>query len=209
MKYDPEKHHRRSIRLEEYDYASPGYYYVTICVQDRECVLGKIVNGKMRLNEWGNIVRDCWQWLEKQYPHVKLDEFVIMPNHMHGIIIIETDNPRRGEVAPSAPDIHETNRRGGVTLPTNDAPEKTRRGAVTAPLHQQNNPTLGQIVAYFKYQSTKQINQLRHTPGVKFWQRNYYEHIIRNDQELFAIRNYIRNNPLKWELDRDNPINRK
>ena len=183
MKYDPEKHHRRSIRLKKYNYSSPGHYFVTICVQNRECILGKIVNGQMVLNEWGKIVRDCWQWLEKQYPNVELDEFIIMPNHMHGIIIIN-DLDCRGDSR------NETIRRGGVTPPL-------------------QNPTLGQIVAYFKYQSTKQINQLRQTPGTKFWQRNYYEHIIRNERELYAIRNYIRNNPLKWELDRENPINWK
>jgi putative transposase len=94
MTYNPEEHHRRSIRLKEYDYAQPGAYFVTICVQDRECALGEVVDGGMVLNDLGRIVAASWSWLAGQYPYVALDEWGVMPNHLHGIIIINDDASR-------------------------------------------------------------------------------------------------------------------
>jgi REP-associated tyrosine transposase len=93
-KFDPNKHRRRSIRLPNYDYAQPGAYYVTIVASHRECWFGEVVNGEMRLNRYGEIVADTWQWLERQYSYVELGAWVVMPNHFHGILIIHDD--RRG-----------------------------------------------------------------------------------------------------------------
>jgi REP element-mobilizing transposase RayT len=179
VKYNPEKHHRSSIRLNGYNYAQSGWYFVTICTKDKDYVLGKIIDSKMKLNEKGNIIKKWWYQIPIEYPHIKLDEFIIMPNHFHGILNIIGQNGR---------------------------------GEVTTPLHishdkQKMKPTLGQIIAYFKYQTTKNINQVNHSPGIKFWQRNYWERIIRDEQELYRIRKYILDNPIKWESDNQNPIN--
>ncbi len=167
MIYDPQKHHRRSIRLRGYDYSQAGAYFVTICTHDRESLLGEIVEGEMILNEYGQVMTECWIWLAKQFAYLELDEWVVMPNHLHGIIII-TD-ARRG---------------GSRTAPTKP---------------------LGRLVGAFKTVSTKQINQMRHTPGTRVWQRNYYEHVIRNEDELNRLRWYILDNPVQWNMDENNP----
>ena len=164
--------YRRSLRLAQYDYSQTGAYFVTICVQDRKCLLGEICDDRMCLNDLGQIVQACWLDVAQHFPCVELDEFTIMPNHKHSIFVIHN------EVVRSA-----------------------LTGAATAPLR----PTLGQVVAYFKYQSSKQINLVRQTPELRFWQRNYYEHVIRSESDLHAIRAYVIENPLKWALDRENP----
>jgi len=179
MKYDPERHHRRSVRLRGYDYSQAGAYFVTICTPDRACLFGDVADGVMRLNDAGRVVERCWHEIPIHFPHVELDEFVIMPNHVHGVIVIVGAGSPRPYVASGA---------GTIT------------GAETAPLR----ATLGQMVAYFKYQSTKHINIMRGTPGIPVWQRNYYEHIIRDDESLNRIREYIINNPMQWALDREN-----
>ncbi len=171
MIYDPQKHQRRSIRLKGYDYTQPGAYFVTICTQNRESLLGEIVEGEMMLNEYGQVVVGCWIWLAKQYPYVELDEWVVMPNHAHSIVILSgMDDSRRG---------------GSRTAPT--------------------TKSLGRLVGAFKTVSTKRINQMRHTPGAPVWQRNYYEHIIRDEDELNRLRQYILDNPVQWEMDENNP----
>jgi len=185
--YDPQKHHRRSVRLTGYDYAQPGVYFVTICVRDRECTLGNVVDGRARTTEYGRVAHDFWVQVPIHFVNVSIDTFVVMPNHVHTIIAIG-DPPHR---------------RGGVTPPLRTA-ASPQPGVGTTPLRR---PTLGQIVAYYKYQTTKLINQIRGNPGTPFWQRSFYDHIIRNDRELNAIRQYIADNPLKWELDQDNPMN--
>jgi REP element-mobilizing transposase RayT len=179
MKYDPQKHHRQSIRLRQYDYSWPGAYFVTLCVREKECVLGEIVDGEMRLSEWGRSVHAFWDEIPVHFPNVSIDGRVTMPNHGHAIIKIDHD--RRGAVA---------------------APHDGKTGEETSPLR----PTLGQIVAYYKYQTTKCINELRGMPGVPFWQRNYWEHVVRDEIDLNRIRQYIENNPLRWHEDQLNPI---
>jgi len=175
MTYNPEKHHRRSIRLKGYDYSQAGAYYVTICTQNRACLFGDIVGGEMRLNDTGKIVADSWLWLASQYDYVELDEWVVMPNHIHGIIIV---NDCRGD----------SHCRGDSRI----APTEKRK-------------PIGRLIGAFKTVSTKHINIMRGTPGIPVWQRNYYEHIIRNDTSLNRIRAYIVNNPIQWELDMENP----
>ncbi|KPL89058.1 transposase [Ardenticatena maritima] len=183
--YDPNRHHRRSIRLKGYDYTQPGAYFVTICTHERAHLFGRVVDGEMVLNAWGEIVRDEWFRTADIRANVELyaDEFVVMPNHVHGIIwIVETDLVgAQRRCAPTGPSP------GGIT-PNNVAPG-----------------SLGAIVRAFKSAVTRRINIQRNTPGGRIWQRNYYEHIIRTQRALHAIRRYIADNPRRWHLDRHNP----
>ena len=173
MRFDPDVHHRRSLRLEGYNYAQSGAYFITVCTQGRECLFGDIVNGEMRLNNLGNVVAESWRWLAIRHGYVELDEWIVMPNHLHGILVIA--NECRG---------------GSRTAPTMDAIKRK---------------PLGRLIGAFKTLSTNRINELRHTPAMPTWQRNYYERIIRNEDESSRIRTYIAENPLKWEMDRENP----
>lgn len=175
---DPNTHHRRSIRLRGYDYSLPGAYFITICTQDRACLFGEVVDRQMRLNDAGWMVQAVWNDLPHHYPGVDTDAFVVMPNHIHGIIAI-TDAATVGAGLPRP-----------YTLRSATAPSPA---------------TLGQVVAYFKYQSTKRFNAAGGTPGVRLWQRNYYEYIICNDKSLNRIRDYIATNTVRWHLDRETP----
>jgi REP element-mobilizing transposase RayT len=170
------RHHRRSIRLPEYDYSQEGIYYITICTQGRKCLFGEIRNGKIALSECGRIVDDWWQNIPERYSGVILDEYVIMPNHMHGIIIIG------GYVDNGVGAIHEL-------------PLRIKRRAMILP----------KIIGYFKMNSAKQINQIYNSPGNKIWQRNYWEHVIRNEKSLHKIREYIHDNQWHWASDDENP----
>ena len=170
--------HRRSLRLSEYDYSQAGAYFVTICVNKRQGLLGTIVNNQIQLNHYGKIAETSWQWLSQAYDYVELDEWIIMPNHLHGIIFISPDN------------IISTDCRGGSR---------------TAPTGESKIKPLGRLIGAFKTISTKQINFTRKTSGAPFWQRNFYEHVIRDDHSLNRIREYIVTNPLQWDLDRENP----
>ena len=183
-RFDSDRHHRRSIRLQDYNYAQAGAYFITICVQDRESLLGEVVDGRMMLNATGRAAQEVWDTLPARFPGIALDAFVIMPNHVHGVIVIG--------------DIH--------------VGANYRVGAIhESPLHDESSPKrrrkmlLPKIMGYFKMNTAKRANIMRRTQGARFWQRNYYEHVIRNERELNAIRQYIENNPLKWALDRDNP----
>ena len=182
MPYDPHKHHRRSIRLKGYDYSSAGAYFVTVCVKGGESVLGEVVDGQMVLNEYGRIVQTCWKNLVNHYEHVILDAFVIMPNHIHFIVIFVITK---------------------VGMGLSPTPTSVKRHG------------LPEIVRALKSFSARRINELRDATGTPFWQRNYYEHIIRNERALNAIREYIQNNPANWLEDQlhpaapPNPFNRK
>jgi putative transposase len=175
MKYDPDKHHRRSIRLEGYDYAQDGGYFVTICVFERKHLFGNVVDGEMILNEIGKLVKFTWLDLPRHNKNVELDEYIIMPNHIHGIIIIS-----------------------GAGLPQGAGLE--RAGLEPAPTDTAGHG-LSEIVRQFKTFSAKRVNQINNTAGTRLWQRNYYEHIIRNENDLLQIREYINNNPYNWEND--------
>ena len=198
------------MRLRGYDYSQSGAYFVTICARHRKCLFGSITDGKMRLSEIGQIVLEYWKRIPQHFPSVKLGEFVIMPNHMHGIITFgipeisathlpENTRDRRGEVSSPLRDIITC---GISEVNATHLPENTRdrRGEVSS-------PSLGRIVAYFKYQSTKRINQHRNMPETRIWQRNYYDHIIRDAPDLQRLCQYIQNNPMKWELDQLHPDN--
>jgi REP element-mobilizing transposase RayT len=173
-RFDPQIHHRRSIRLKDYDYASEGAYFVTTVTQGRVCIFGEIVDGKMRLNRYGEIVQEWWNEIPIHFPNVEIGAFVIMPNHVHGIIFI-------------------LDQRTGAVFPLHNGPKPLRIS------------TLGQIIAYFKYQSTKEMNLADGTGTIaKFWQRNYYERIIRNEKELKQKTDYILDNPSRWHVDQEN-----
>src|SRR5574341_2258341 len=178
MRYDREKHHRRSIRLSGYDYSQAGAYFVTICTQNRQCLFGEIVDEEMGLSDAGRIVQSVWVELPQHYVGVDIDGFVVMPNHIHGIIVLIDD------VVGAGLDV----RAGLKPAPT----ARKRRG-------------LPEIVRAFKTFSSRHINQWRDTPGMPVWQRNYYEHVIRGEDQLNRVRRYIEDNPMMWETDRENP----
>ena len=197
-KFDPQKHHRRSIRLKGYDYAQEGAYYVTIVTWRREFLFGEIVNGEIMLSRYGEIVQKWWEEIPVHFANVETGAFVIMPNHVHGIIYIFEE--RRGTVSVPKDD-------GVNTILQNNDMSDENLGGGTPPLRM---PTLGQIIAYFKYQSTKEMNKVENTGTVtKFWQRNYYEHVIRNENDLQNKTDYIESNPLLWDEDDENPIHAK
>jgi putative transposase len=161
MKFDRQKHHRRSIRLQGYDYSQAGMYYITIVTQGREYLFGEVINAEMILNRFGQIVQYAWFDLPKHYMHVELDMFCIMPNHVHAIIVL-------------------TDRMLVKRYP------------------------LSEVVRAFKSFSARRINSLRKTQGIPVWQRNYYEHVIRDGNDLQAKRAYIMSNPLNWDDDDEN-----
>ncbi|MFH2049019.1 MAG: transposase [bacterium] len=174
MKNKPHIQNRKSLRLKDYDYSQTGFYFVTIVIQDRECFFGEIKDGEMILNDAGKISYARWLWLKEQYHYVDLDEFVIMPNHIHGIIIIN--------------DVTNTNH------------SDRSRPVITKKIK-----PLPELIGAFKTTSSKMI----HKQGlVNFkWQRSFYDHEIKNETDLNNIREYIVNNPLRWELDEENPKN--
>jgi len=193
--------HRHSIRLGGYDYSRPGAYFVTICTHDRACLFGDVAEGEMRLNDAGRIAEQCWRDIPAHFPRLDLDAFVIMPNHVHGIIWITDDavgvNDARGHNENVAPPVTRPPHNVGAThaspLPHALRPRGPQRRSVAS------------IIGSFKSAVTKRINKLRGTPGMPVWQRNYYEHIIRTGESLDRIRRYIGENPLRWHLDRENP----
>ncbi|MBL8098956.1 MAG: hypothetical protein JNK81_07225 [Anaerolineales bacterium] len=181
-KFDPKIHHRRSIRLKGYDYSQAGAYFVTMVTWQREFLFGSIVNGEMNLNERGKIVNDCWHEIPNHYGNVELGTFVIMPNHVHGIIF-----------------IHE-NRNA-----TNLSHSVGARHASPLPPKGVSSGSLGAIVGSFKSAVTKRIGKELNETGI--WQRNYYEHIIRDEKDLKNKTDYIEANPMLWDEDDENPIN--
>jgi len=254
MPFDPQRHHRRSVRLSGYDYAQAGAYFVTICVQGRECVFGLIANGAMDLNCYGYMVASMWDALPDHYPTVELDVSVVMPNHFHGIILLseppsESARPctlQGGETPPLPERQRPCTLQGGETpplpamqrlcalqggeippLPTEDRlqaggpaivgagfprPGRCNDGNVPSLSTSTSpdkaalmRPKIGQIVAYFKYQTTKAINQAHGMPGIRLWQRSFHDHVIRSEESLGRLREYVVNNPLSWELDQLHP----
>lgn len=182
MRYDPLRRHRRSVRLRGYDYAAPGAYFVTVCAHSRECALGEIAaGGQMRLSGLGRAVETEWQALAGRFPHVRLDAYVIMPNHLHGVLII-TDKGD-GQRVVNQPRIE-----AAAAKPTG-----TRPGSLAA------------MVQNFKATSARRINALRGAPGNRVWQRNYWEHVVRDEADLARLRAYIRDNPARWAEDQLRP----
>ena len=220
-------YNRRSIRLQGYDYSQPGEYYVTICTQNHESVFGVIKNGQIKLNDYGHVVQNYCGKTEKHFKNIKFDSFIIMPNHFHVIIKINPiDNPAGARFPrPSVINVNNPvniNRIGMININFSNINTRIQthmdllnkfgsfymrgRGDLTPAGdsgvgHGNRGPTLGQIVAFFKYGVSKTINEMGNTPGKKLWQRNYYEQIIRDYNEYDRITKYIKNNPVKWESD--------
>jgi putative transposase len=186
----------RSHRLRGHDYTSPGSYFVTLCVENRECLFGDIVDGIMRLNAFGRIVHDEWFITAVIRPEISLDAFVVMPNHIHGIIVI---HEFAGDPATL---FHNDVRMHNVSTTT----DFDSAGADGHPRLRRPPRSLGSIVVGFKSATVKKINDMRQSPGRPVWQRNYHDRIIRTDASLNRVRRYIAMNPLKWELDRKNPV---
>ena len=184
MRYDPDKHHRRTIRLRGWDYTQTGAYFITLCVQNRECLFGDVINGEMWLNDFGEIVLDEWHRTADVRCEITLDAFVVMPNHVHGIIVI---NNADGAL----------NHGHCITVGA------ARRVAPIA-TNRLVPRSIGAIIGQFKSISTKRINAQCGVYGISTWQRDYYEHIISNGGELNRIRKYIMDNPRHWKSDREN-----
>ncbi|WP_022835998.1 transposase [Salisaeta longa] len=199
MPYDPEKHDRQSMRLPGWDYRRPAAYFVTTCAHNRMCLFGAVVRGRMVLNPLGDIVAEEWHRTEQVRDNVVLDAFVVMPNHVHGIIVITADGTGadRDGNASSGPSDANRRRDSSPMNPYGDHPHRTFGGAVAG--------SLSTIMRQFKSMVTKRINRRRDTPGAPVWQRNFYEHIVRNRQDLNRIRTYIRQNPARWQEDRHHP----
>ena len=239
MQYNPKTHNRKSMRFNGYDYSQEGAYFITICCKDRECLFGEIKNREMILNANGIIAHNEWLQTSKIRSNVELDVFVIMPNHIHGIVIINNhaiDDGRGVLHTPgllmndrgNKPDVLHTpgllmNDRGnkldvlhapGSVLGTSGsvlgAPGSALgasgsiKGVCDTPLRSPSN-TIGAIVRGYKSAVTKQINILgsgNYNQSSSVWQRNYHDHIIRNEQSYQHISNYIINNSAKWDDDK-------
>ncbi len=187
-KFDPQKHHRRSIRLPGYDYSQAGAYYVTIVTYQRDCLFGEIENEIMILNDFGKIADECWRAIPEHFPTVELGAHVVMPNHVHGIIVIRDDK--------SAFDAVDAQHVGATqcvapTIP-NARPNGPKRGS------------LGAIIGSYQMAVTRRIQREHNATGI--WQRNYYEHIIRDEKDLQNKTDYIEANPSLWDEDDNNPL---
>ncbi len=171
---------RQTLRLPDYDYSLPGAYFITICTQGKACVFGTVVDDSVHLNNLGRMVDATWTELPTHCHGLHLDQFVLMPNHLHAVVFLS------GSIDQNHPSID------GRTL----------RSAPTV--------ALPGIIRRFKTVTTSRVRRDVHTfgwhpfPG-RLWQRNYYEHVIRNDDSLHRIREYIANNPTSWALDPENP----
>jgi putative transposase len=190
MTYDPDRHHRRSIRLQGYDYSTPGAYFITICVQRRMCLFGAVVNDQLRLNDAGQMIQACWEQLPQRFPTLALDTYVVMPNHFHAIAILV-----------GAPLVGAQDAQGAQNTPITRS--ASRRGA-EGPL------TIGDIAGAFKSITTNHyihgVQESGWNPFEKrLWQQNYWEHIIRDDTALGRIRSYIQTNPTRWSDDQLHP----
>jgi REP element-mobilizing transposase RayT len=204
--YNPKIHHRRSIRLQGYDYSQAGMYFITMCCQDRLCRFGRVVDGEMMLNEFGEIAYSEWVNLPERYPHISLDVFQIMPNHVHGIIIadmpVDDNAAATAAVGATLAVAQNAVAQYNTVTPNEMAGAINRAGASPAPTVA---PTIGNIVGAYKslvINGCLQICKSHNEYLGKLWQRNYYEQIIRDDKSYQIIAKYIINNPVKWNDDR-------
>jgi REP element-mobilizing transposase RayT len=197
MGYDPRIHHRRSIRLKGYDYSSPGFYFLTMNMQGRLPLLGEIRDGRMILSQAGKIVYWAWKDLPKHYPHVRLDAWCLMPDHMHGILVIEEAVSGSG-LGGSAGLAQDPRLPRPFLSPVEPPAQETRPSGLRGLEQATRLAPLSEMIRAFKSFSARRINILRGTPGIAIWQRDYYEHIIRDEGALDRIRRYITENPARW-----------
>jgi REP element-mobilizing transposase RayT len=171
------KYRTESIRVTEWDYSSNGYYFVTICTKNQECFFGNVIDSKVVLTSIGEIARQYWQAIPEHFQEVKLDEFIVVPNHLHGIVIISNVETCHGM---------------SLQKPSN-------RNIFTKPL----SGPLSTVINQYKCTVTRECRKIGYSDFS--WQSRFYEHIIRNEKSLQKIRQYIMNNPVKWELDEYHP----
>jgi len=176
------KYRIQTTRMSSWDYSTNGYYFVTVCTKDKKCILGTTIDGRVKLSKIGRIVKNCWLEIPLHFNNVKLDEFVIMPNHIHGIVIIDK------------PDDVETRYIASL-----------KKDFIIKKFGPLETNSLQSIIHSYK----SAVTRLCRKCGYKYfvWQSRFYDHIIRNESSLMKIREYILNNPLKWELDKENPDN--
>jgi REP element-mobilizing transposase RayT len=207
MRYDPKIHHRRSIRLQGYDYSQSGAYFVTIVAQGRASLFGHIENGEMILNDAGRMIVKWWNELPNKYPQITLGIFVVMPNHFHGIIIIGGIVGGDLRVSPQ-PEGADGNRVGG-DLRVSPGLTDGEKGEHAGSPQQKPDAPLSQMIQWFKTMTTNEyIHGVKEMGWPRFdgklWQRDYYEHIIRNADEANRIHHYIESNPVNWAEDEEN-----
>ena len=181
MQFNPEIHHRRSIRLANYDYSQTGFYFITLCTYQKQYLFGEIINDEMRLNQIGKVVQQEWLNSATIRQEIELDEWIIMPNHLHGIVIINNTDKNCA-----------TNLNQGAT--------NLNQGASLAPLHRKPK-SLSSFIAGFKSAVTKKVRSMSKIPDFVVWQRNFYESVIKDDIHLDNTRLYIQNNPVNWHQD--------
>ncbi|MGB7442637.1 MAG: transposase [Coleofasciculaceae cyanobacterium] len=179
-KYNSQIHHRRSIRLQGYDYGQSGAYFITLCTYKKECWFGEICDSQMRLNQLGKIVAQEWLRTPQIRPEITLDEWIVMPNHLHGIIIVNNNTVGAHRRAPSS------------SQPKPHTP---------SPQFRRYSNSLPSIIAGFKSATTKRINKQRETQKTPLWQRNYYESVLRDTKHFEHARSYIYTNPVRWKDD--------
>ncbi len=200
------KYRIESTRLPNYDYSSDGAYFITICTKNKQHFFGKIINGKLSNIKQTQIVEKCWFDLPNHYPNCVLDKFIVMPNHVHGVIFI--DNGIKGVKCDDVNNMYGVN---GTPVEIGFKPVSTNINQRIK--HNQINKqhtkyySLSEIIRGFKTFTARRINELQNTPGIPLWQPRFYDHIIRNEFALNNIRRYIINNPIKWQRDRNNKGN--
>ena len=213
--FNPDSHHRRSIRLKAYDYSTAGAYFVTIVTQERLCLFGDVTDGEAQLTNAGVMIQQIWHAIPDRFPTIEMDEFVVMPNHVHGILIIHSDVGASLVGAQEVTHTKTTHSPVGASLvgalPADRARSTDGGRATTRVAPTEDGPmTLGEVVGAYKSLTTQQYGKGVETNGwppfnKRLWQRNYYERVIRDNRELDGAREYIANNPMQWELDAENP----
>ena len=181
------KYGRKSMRLPAYDYTSSGYYFVTICTRDHQCLFGDVVDGKICSNYIGEMINWHWNRIPLHFSNVELDKFTVMPNHLHGIVILVGAKHFNKESIVAS---NNSKKNASPLRPIGTTPK-----------------SLSSITQNFKTITSRKYNRMKNTKARKLWQRSFYDRIIRNEKELYNIRKYIINNPLKWALDSENPQN--
>ena len=182
---DKQLPNRESIRLKGFDYSKAGAYFVTICSRDKQCVFGMAEDDRIILSRLGRIVEECWTQIPDHFEQATLDEFIIMPNHLHGIILLTAKYPDSRDTIHRVrpPEEHETTESFG-------------------------HPTSGSlptIMRTFKAAVTRETRRQKLSDDQSIWQERFFERVIRNDDAMLKAREYIVNNPLKWHLDKENP----
>lgn len=216
-KYNPNIHHRRSIRLKGYDYSQAGLYFVTICCQNRAHLFGEIINGKMALNDAGEMIEKLWNEIPNNFTNIYLNEYIMMPNHIHGIIEITVGADSISALSISAQSVSANSVSGKISDPNPDKIHGKKRAEMdSAPTTTmatttgtKPKPGLSRVIQSFKRHTTieyiKMVKQnILPSFDKRIWQQNYWEHIIRNENEFIKISEYIRNNPIKWNGDKLN-----